>query len=146
LADLLAAGWTAALLSGIPSTVYALATGADATEATRTAGAMLIPASSGLPALFAAAAVAHLTISFFWAAILVAILPRKHVIAWATTAAALIGIFDLRIIAPLFFPQVADLPLGPQMADHLMWGASLGWALAHRRKKRLSRAAPSPTR
>jgi hypothetical protein len=63
--DLLVAGLAAALLSGIPSTLYALVTGTDVTEATRAAGAMLIPASSTIPALFAAAAVAHLTISFF---------------------------------------------------------------------------------
>jgi hypothetical protein len=130
--DLLTAGWTATLLGGIPSTVHAIATGADVTEATRAAGAMLIPASSGVVELFMAAAVVHVAVSFFWAAILVRMLPRKHVLLWATAAAVVIGIIDLRVIAPRFFPEVANLSFGPQMADHLMWGASLGWALARR--------------
>ena len=39
-------------------------------------------------------------------------------------------------------PEVADLALGPQMADHLMWGASLGWVLARRRKTRRSQPTP----
>jgi hypothetical protein len=107
-------------------------TGGDITEATRAAGAMLISPGTNLGALVLAAAVAHTTISFFWAAILVFILPRRHVIAWATAAAALIAWLDLRVIATAFFPEVAALRFGPQLADHLMWGASLGWVLARR--------------
>jgi hypothetical protein len=130
--DVLASGAVATLVSGIPSTIYAWVTGGDITEATRAAGAMLIPPSSDLPALVLAAGVAHTAISFFWAAILVFILPRNHVIVWATAAAVLIALLDLRIIAPAFFPEVAALRFGPQLADHLMWGASLGWTLARR--------------
>jgi hypothetical protein len=133
--DVLAAGWIATLVSGTPSTLYALLTGNDMTEATRAAGAMLVSASSSMPVLFLAAAVAHTSISFFWAAILVRILPRRHVVPWATAAAALIGVLDLRLIAPAFFPEVANLDFAPQMADHLMWGASLGWVLARRGRR-----------
>ena len=43
-----------------------------------------------------------------------------------------IGLLDLRVIAPRFFPEVADLSLLPQIADHLMWGACLGLVLRHR--------------
>ena len=134
--DLLIAGSVAALVSGLPSTLFALATGGDVTEATRAAGAMLIPASSSFRELFLAAAVVHTAVSFFWAAILVLILPRARVMLWASVAALAIGLFDLLVIAPLFFPEVADLSLGPQMADHLMWGASLGWVLARRWPRR----------
>ena len=130
--DVLAAGTTATLVSGIPSTAYAWLSGADPLEATRAAGAMLIPASSPLTQLLVAAAVAHVAISFFWAAILVAVLPRTHIVVSATAAAALIGLIDLCLIAPVLFPEVAALPFVPQMADHLMWGASLGWVLARR--------------
>jgi len=136
--DLLAAGWTATLVGGTPSTLYALATGGDPMEATLAAGGMLLPASAGTTALVVAAAVVHVCVSFFWAAILVRVMPRKQVILWTTTAAALIGLIDLRLIAPVFFPEVADLALGPQMADHLMWGASLGWVLARRSRTRRS--------
>jgi hypothetical protein len=104
-------------------------------EATRAAGAMLILPSSGLAALVLAAAVVHTAVSFFWAAILVFILPRRHVIVWATVAAALIAWLDLRVIAPAFFAEVAALEFGPQVADHLMWGASLGWVLSRRWRK-----------
>jgi hypothetical protein len=140
--DLLAAGWTATLVGGMPSTLYAFATGGDPLEATRAAGAMLIPAGSRTIELVLAAAMVHVCVSFSWAAILVRVLPRRQVVLWASAAAALIGLIDLRVIAPVFFPEVADLPLGPQMADHLMWGASLGWVLARRSRTRRSQSKP----
>ena len=97
-------------------------------EATRAAGAMLIsPLASDL-ALFSAAALVHCTVSLFWAAILVWLLPRKRVVLESLIAAALIALLDLRIIGPLF-PQVYALPFWPQFADHLAWGASFGTAL-----------------
>jgi hypothetical protein len=43
--------------------------------------------------------------------------------------AVAIGLLDLRVIAPAFFPSVAALAFWPQMADHLMWGACLGLPL-----------------
>src|SRR5918992_6279761 len=88
--DLLAGGLVATLVSGIPSTLHALASGGDVTEATRAAGAMILPAHSSFGALFLAAAFVHTAVSFFWAAILVRILPRAHVVLWATSAAAAI--------------------------------------------------------
>lgn len=134
--DVLASGTAAAILGGIPSTVYALATGGDPLEATRAAGAMLVDPASEDAVLFAAAAVAHLGVNFFWAALLVWLLPRRHVLAWALVAATAIALIDLRVIAPLFFPEVHALAFGPQLADHLAWGASLGGVLAWRRRRR----------
>jgi hypothetical protein len=130
--DLFWAGIAATLVSGAPSTVYAWLSGGDVLEATRAAGAMLVPANSSPGELVLAAGVVHVTVSFLWAALLVLVLPRRHVVLWAVPAAGLIGLFDLRVVAPLYFPEVAALPLAPQMADHLMWGASLGWVLARR--------------
>jgi hypothetical protein len=52
-------------------------------------------------------------------------LPNKKVILYSVTGAIVIGIFDLRIIGPLF-PEIIQLPFWPQMADHVFWGASLG--------------------
>jgi hypothetical protein len=134
--ELAIAGGAATLLSGIPSTVYALVTGRDVTAATRAAGAMLIAPAASLPALFAAAALMHVCVSFFWAAIVIRVLPRSAVVPWAIAAAAAIGWIDLRLIAPLFFPEVAELEVAPQIADHLMWGASLGVTLARLRRYR----------
>jgi hypothetical protein len=121
--------WLAAtLLSGIPSALHAFATGGDVLEATRAAAAML-PLSGKL---FVDAALVHGSVSLFWAAILWVALPRRRVALWAIAAAALIGILDLRIIAPRLFPEVAALEFWPQMADHLMWGLCFGLVLQKR--------------
>ena len=52
---------------------------------------------------------------------------------WATIAAIAIGLIDLLVMAPAFFPAVAALAFWPQMADHLAWGLLLGAALGCRR-------------
>jgi hypothetical protein len=135
-ADLFYAWLNATLWSGIPSTLWALATGGNMTEATRAAGAMLLPASSPTWKLFLAAALVHCAVSLFWAALLVLILPRRRTLLWALVAAVAIGLLDLRVIAPRFFPEIAALPFWPQMADHLMWGACLALALQFRRRAR----------
>jgi hypothetical protein len=143
LLDWLIAGSVATALSGIPSTLYGVLTGADVAEPTRAAGAMLIAANSSDPQLFIAAAVVHIAVSFFWAAVLILILPRTFVVSGCVLAALLIGMLDLRVIAPNFYPEVARLPFLPQMADHLMWGACLGLMLRHRWQRR-TRSTLSP--
>jgi hypothetical protein len=129
----LAVGWVAAsVLSGVPSTVHALLARRDVTEATRAAGAMLVSADAPLHRWLPAAALVHGAVSLFWAAILWRTLPRSHPLLAASVAAAAIGVLDLRVIAPRRYPHVARLPFWPQMADHLMWGLSLGVVLARR--------------
>jgi hypothetical protein len=144
--DLIVAGGAATLLSGVPSTLYALLRREDLSEATRAAGAMLISPGSSMLDLFEAAAVVHVAVSFFWAALLVRFLPRRHVVLRAIVAAVTIGVLDLRVIAPLMFPEVARLAFWPQMADHVMWGASLGVALALRRQKNARKELGSDVR
>jgi len=61
----------ATLLSGIPSTAYALLTGGDAMEATRAAGAMV-----GRPDSVLAAAAVHLAVSTFWSVAALAFWPQ----------------------------------------------------------------------
>ena len=100
-------------------------------EATHAAAAMF-PLSGNM---FIDAALVHTAVSLFWAALLVFALPKRHTTAWAVGAAAIIGILDLRVIAPHFFPEVAALEFGPQMADHLMWGACFGLVLQIRRRR-----------
>jgi len=135
-ADALLAGAAAAVLSGIPSTLLALWTGGDVLEATRAAGAMLIAPNSSDVALISAAALVHGLISFFWAAVLAWVLPRRHVFWSAVLAAAGIAVVDLRIIAPLFFPEVHALVFWPQFADHLAWGATVGAVLRSQFRRR----------
>lgn len=93
---------------------------------------MLVAPHSSDSQLFIAAGVVHVVVSFFWAGVLILILPRPFVMSGSVLAALLIGVLDLRVIAPYFFPEVARLPFLPQMADHLMWGACLGLVLRRR--------------
>jgi hypothetical protein len=132
LLDWLIAGSVATALSGIPSTLYSALTGADIAEPTRAAGAMLIAPNSSDPQLLIAAAVVHIAVSFFWSGILIVVLPRVFIAPACVLAALLIGVLDLRVIAPHLYPEVARLPFLPQMADHLMWGACLGLVLRRR--------------
>jgi hypothetical protein len=135
--DVIVAGGCAAIVSGIPSTVHAWFSGADVMEATRAAGAMLIPATSSDVALFSSAAIVHCVISLFWATVLVRLLPRHHIVIGSLAALAAIAVLDLRIIGPLF-PEVYALPFWPQFADHLAWGAGFGivldWRVRLRRR------------
>ena len=138
--DLSIAWLLATLFSGAPSTLHALATGADALEATRAAGTMLLGPAASQAALIAAAAVVHPLVSLFWTGVFGRLLPRRHVLVLALLGAALVALLDLRLIAPLFFPEVAALPFWPQFADHLMWGALLGATLQFRQSRRCARA------
>ena len=90
---------------------------------------MLLPSETATAKLVAAAALVHPLVSLFWAAILWRLLPRRATLEWALLAAVLIGLLDLKVIAPAFFPAVAALDFWPQMADHLAWGALFGFTV-----------------
>ena len=81
------------------------------------------------------AALVHASVSMFWALVLAWLLPRRQLAMWAVVGSIAIGFLDLRVIAPLFFPDVAALEFWPQMADHLMWGLCFGAVLEHGQKK-----------
>ncbi|WP_051244719.1 hypothetical protein [Azohydromonas australica] len=134
--DLAWAWFMATAFSGLPSTLYALLTGSDPMEATRAAGAMLLPAATFFWTLFGAAAVAHGGVSLFWTLVFAVLLPRRHALPGAVAGAALVALLDLRLIAPLAFPSVATLAFWPQFADHLAWGALLGGTLGWRQGRR----------
>jgi len=136
--ELLYAWLLATLLSGIPSTVYALLTGGDPLEATQAAAAMLLRSESSLIKLLLAATLVHASVSLFWSIVLWLALPRRRTMLWALLASAAIALVDLRVIAPAFFPEVAALAFWPQFTDHLMWGAcySVGLSLGRPRATR----------
>jgi hypothetical protein len=75
--DLFVAWLAATVFSGLPSTLYALVSGADPLEATRAAGAMLLPA-----------AIVHPLGSLFWVAVFGCLLPRRRVALWRNAAAS----------------------------------------------------------
>ena len=136
----LVAGGLAGLLGGIPSTVYLLLTGGDLLAAVNALAAMAT--ANELPVLYriAVAGGVHFAVSFFWASVLVALLPRRAPILGALVASALIALLDLKLIAPRFFPEAAALAFMPQLADHLAWGATIGAVLRVRRGRRVARA------
>lgn len=131
--DGLAAGAVAALLSGAPSTLHALATRTSPLEATLAAGTMLAP-HSGRPAVLLLAAVpVHLALSFGWALLLAAVLPRRRTIAWGTLAGLGIAALDLGVVGRRF-PRIRALALAPQVLDHVAYGATVGVVLSRRRR------------
>lgn len=123
-------GWLlATVFSGAPSTAWALATGGDPWEATRAAGRMLLPQAQALPVLFTAAAVVHGSLSTFWALVCAYTLPRRHTGRWALALITAVGLSNLLVVAPRWFPEVAALAFWPQMADHWAWAALMAWGL-----------------
>ena len=96
---------------------------------------MLLRSETSFVRLFIAAALVHAAVSLFWATVLWLALPHRHTLTWALAASAAIAVLDLRVIAPIFFPEVAALAFWPQFADHLMWGACAGAVLQWRWRK-----------
>ena len=127
-----AAGAAGAVVGSVPSTAWALARGRDPLEATLAAGSMLLPDEDRPLRLCAAAVPVHLAFSFGWAAVLAHVLPRRHTVAAGALAGLGIAALDLGVGRRLF-PRVRDLPLLPQVADHLAYGAAVGFVLARRR-------------
>jgi hypothetical protein len=120
-----AAAWAAAL-SGIPSTVHALATGRDPLEAALAAGSVLLPGETSRPRLIAAAVPVHLTLSLAWTVAF----DRAGVRTARGGALAGLAIAALDLgVARYAFPRVHALPLGPQLADHAAFGAIAGLLL-----------------
>ena len=119
----LRAALTAAALSGIPSTAHALATGRNPLEATYAAGSIVLPGETRPGRLVAAAVPVHLALSLGWTVVL------DRAGARGTLRGALAGLgiaaLDLGLVGPRF-ARVRALPLGPQVADHVAFGAIAG--------------------
>lgn len=137
LGDGLVAGAVAGVLSGLPSTAHALVTGADPLAAARAAGNLLLPARSSSGSLLAAGAAAHTVISIGWGTVLAVAVRRTPPVAAGVIAGAAIAALDLGLLAhgPLRrrWPLIRALPVGPQVADHLAFGAVAGAVLRLRR-------------
>ncbi|MFL5950526.1 MAG: hypothetical protein ACJ74M_02880 [Gaiellaceae bacterium] len=131
--DAAAAGTIAAVVGGIPSTVWAMLAGKDPLESTLAAGSMLLPRERNRLRLLAAAVPVHLTLSFGWAYVLERTLPRHREVAAGLVAGGAIAAVDLGIAAR-WFPRIRALPVVPQVADHVAYGATVGYVLARRRR------------
>lgn len=121
----IAAGLAGAVLSGAPSTTHALLTRTDPLEGARAAGTLLLPRETRTLPLLAAATVAHLGLSLGWAAVLRAVLPARRGAAWGALGGLAIAALDLGVIGRRV-PRIHALPLLPQVADHVAYGAVVG--------------------
>ena len=129
--DGLVAGAVGAVVGGVPSTGHALATGRDPLEASLAAGTILLPGERRNRRLLAAAALTHLSISLLWGVLLAVALPRRRTVLAGSLAGLAIAALDLGVVARRI-PRIRRLPLGPQLADHLLYGAAVGTVLALR--------------
>jgi hypothetical protein len=119
----LLAGGLAAVVSGAPSTAHALATGRDPLEATLAAGSLLLPGETRRVPLLAAAVPVHLALSLGWAVVLDRAGvrgARAGAVAGLAIAALDLGLVGRRL------PRLRALPLWPQVADHIAYGAVVG--------------------
>jgi hypothetical protein len=128
------AGVVAAAVSGTPSTVWALARGRDPLEATLAAGALILPGETRRARLIAAAVPVHLSLSLAWAFVLARVLPRGREIGAGAAAGLGIAVLDLGV-AGRRFQRIRALPVLPQIADHVVYGVTVGFVLARRRAR-----------
>jgi len=130
--DGLAAAAPAGVLSGIPSTLYALVTKRDPLEASIAAGSILLPHQSRRGRLLAAAVPVHLAISVLWGLVLASVLPRRKPFVEGTLAGLVIATLDLGVIGRRY-PRIRALDPVPQVADHVAFGIVAALALVRRR-------------
>jgi len=125
----------AVVLSGVPSTVHALATGDDPLRATRAAGS-LVGGGAG------AGVAVHLAVSAWWAFVL-SRLRVRGVVAGAV-AGLLIAALDLEVIGRRN-ARLRALPGVPQWLDHVVFGVLIAQTAnsAARRGRRAASSAPS---
>ncbi len=131
--DGLVAGAVAALVSGAPSTLHALATRTSPLEATLAAGTLLAPRARRPGVLLLAAVPVHIALSLGWALALAHVLPRRRTVGWAALAGLAIAGLDLGVIGRRH-PRIRALALWPQILDHVAFGATVGAVLSARRR------------
>jgi hypothetical protein len=127
----------AAAFSGVPSTVHALLVGHSlrsasvyVREATCAAGTLLPPGRPGL----LRGAIVHVGVSAACGEVLARTLPQHRSVAWGAVAGLAIGAANLGLVGRRF-PAIRALPLIPQLADHVAFGALFA-LVADRRSER----------
>ena len=126
------AGALAGTVSGLPSTLWELASGGDPLAATIAAGSLLLPRETRRTRLLAAAVPVHAAVSIGWGIALAHVLPRRRTVAAGAVAGLAIAALDLGVVGRRF-RGIRSLPVGPQLADHAAYGATVGWVLTRRR-------------
>ncbi|WP_179953740.1 hypothetical protein [Lentzea guizhouensis] len=135
----------AVVLSGLPSTLHALATGRDPLQATK-AAASLVPVakrgseSSTLVGTLVRGAVVHVGVSAWWAFVLARLQVRG--VVGGAVAGLLIAALDLEVIGRRC-PEVRALPRVPQWLDHVAFGVLVAEAHVGRPPRRSHQVAVS---
>lgn len=131
----------AAVLSGVPSTLHAFIKGrglraaaAYVYDATRAVGTLVPPGRPG----FGRGAVVHLAISTLCGEALARTLPTGHSAEWGAAAGLAIGVVNVGVIGRSF-PAIRGLPLLPQLADNMMFGAVFAVTLERRGRQHVPR-------
>jgi len=125
----LRAGAVAGVLSGFPSTAHAVATGRSPLDSVRAAGTLLLPPDARPGALAAGGVLAHGAISLGWGVVLAALLPRRHAVLWGAVAGLAVAGLDLGVLGRRW-RRIRALPVVPQVADHVSYGALVGFVLS----------------
>jgi hypothetical protein len=126
--DIALAAAFAASVSGAPSSTHAALTGRSPLAAARAAGT-LIPGRADRPSVAGGLAV-HAAVSAGWAGVLGLVLPRRHTVAAGALAGLGIAAFDLVVVGGRRRPAMGALPQAWQWADHVVFGAAVGWVLS----------------
>jgi hypothetical protein len=131
----LRAGVIAGALSGAPSTVHALMTGRSPFDALRAAGTLLLADDAPPRRLGVAGVVAHGAVSLGWGVAFAVALPRRHAALSGALAGLVIAAIDLGVLARRS-PRIRALPVLPQIADHVAYGAIVGAVLSRAAARR----------
>jgi uncharacterized protein YndB with AHSA1/START domain len=139
------AGSVAGALSGGPSTMHAVATGESPLTSIRAAGTLLGRSS------LARGALAHTALSMAWGVLVTSAVrrsPRRDLptaVALGACCGLAISAIDLGVVARRHYPEIAALPTGPQVWDHVVYGAVAGAvAAAGRHARRPGPGDPGP--
>lgn len=84
-------------------------------------GAAVAP--PGRPGLVRGVAI-HAVISVLAGELLGFVLPRERSVLWGAVGGLLLGVVNLGVIAPRFYPVIAELELAPQIADNIAFGVA----------------------
>jgi hypothetical protein len=127
-----AAGLIAGALSGLPSTVDGLLRTGRPLDASLAAGALLLPREQRPRRLLLGAVPVHFAISTGWGVALAVALPRRRTGLAGALAGLAIAAVDLGLVGRRV-PCMRELPLVPQLVDHVGFGAIAGAVLSRRR-------------
>jgi hypothetical protein len=128
----------AAVLSGAPSTVDAFrrhrefrSVAVSVRDATCAVGTLIPPGRPG----FTRGAVAHVGISVICGEFLARGLPERNSVSWGAAAGLVIGAVNVGAIGRRF-PAIRALPLIPQLADNVAFGAVFALVVDRSRPRR----------